>query len=79
MFRETSGGVTNPAVILARIIWQEFTLPVNKDEENSQWTYVYAASFVLGPVTGAMLAGVTFNMLQSAIAKRIAYKKKKKS
>ena len=50
---------------------------MNKDDENSQWTYVYAASFVLGPVTGAMLAGVTFNVLQSGIAKRIAYKKKK--
>jgi len=29
MFRETSGGIVNPTIALALIIWQEFTLNVD--------------------------------------------------
>ena len=64
MFREISGGVCNPAIALANIIWQEFTLSVDQDNENSQWTYEYAMSYFFGPVSGAFLAGVSYNMLQ---------------
>ena len=63
MFREISGGVCNPAIALANIVWQEFTLKVDQDNQNSQWTYEYALSFFIGPLMGAFLAGVCQNML----------------
>ena len=63
MFRETSGGTVNPAIALATIIWQEFTLNVDNENNNSQWTYEYALSFIVGPFCGAFLAGVVFNMM----------------
>lgn len=64
MFRETSGGYANPAVALGTIIWQEFTLSMDRDNEFSQWTYEYAASFTIGPIAGAALAGVTSNIME---------------
>ena len=63
IFREISGGIANPAIASAKIIWQEFTLKVDRDNMNSQWTYEYAISFIAGPFCGAFLAGVVFNML----------------
>ena len=63
MFREVSGGIANPAVALAKIIWQEFTLNVDNESDNSQWTYEYALSFIVGPFCGAYLAGIVFNVL----------------
>ena len=36
---------------------------MDKENNNSQWTYEYALSFVAGPFCGAFLAGVCFNML----------------
>ena len=35
IFREISGGVANPSVTLAQIVWQEFTLAVDRENENS--------------------------------------------
>ena len=64
MFRETSGGIANPAVATAKIIWQEFTLKVNPEAYNSQWTYEYATSFFVGPLAGSILAGVSHNILK---------------
>jgi glycerol uptake facilitator-like aquaporin len=63
MFRETSGGVANPSVALATIIWQEFTLPVDQENEHSQWTYEYATSFAIGPMAGALLAAILYNIM----------------
>lgn len=63
IFREISGGIANPAIALAKIIWQEFTLKVDVENDNSQWTYEYALSFIMGPFCGAYLAGVVFNAL----------------
>lgn len=64
MFRETSGGLANPSMALAIIVWQEFTLPVDLDNEHSQWTYEYATSFSIGPMAGALLAGVCYNVMR---------------
>ena len=62
IFREISGGVANPAIAGATIIWQEFTLNVDNENNHSQWTYEYAISFIAGPFCGAFLAGVVHNM-----------------
>ena len=35
IFRETSGGIANPAIAIAKIIWQEFTLSVDKEYDYS--------------------------------------------
>ena len=35
IFREVSGGIANPAIALAKIIWQEFTLSVDNENNNS--------------------------------------------
>lgn len=75
MFRETSGGLTNSSVAMAIIIWQEFTLPVDRFNSHSQWTYEYAASFFIGPVAGALLAGVSYNMMQHWVQTMKDYKK----
>lgn len=64
MFRETSGGIVNPAVVLGKIVWQEFTLDVDAENDNSQWTYEYATSFSIGPLVGAMLGGTVFNLMR---------------
>ena len=75
MFRETSGGIVNPAVAFAKIIWQEFTLKVDSENNNSQWTYEYATSFFVGPFSGAMLAGSCYNLLRHVAYKMDTYEK----
>lgn len=77
MFRETSGGYANPAVSLATIIWQEFTLNMDRENDFSQWTYEYAASFTIGPIAGALLAGALSNMMQYWAAEMRNYRGKK--
>jgi len=63
MFRELSGGFSNPAVTFAKIIWQEFSLNMDLDADNSPWSYTYATSFIIGPFCGSVLAGVFYNIL----------------
>lgn len=36
---------------------------MDQENENSQWTYEYATSFSIGPMTGALLAGVFYNVM----------------
>ena len=77
MFRETSGGFANPAVALATIIWQEFTLEVDPNNDFSQWAYEYASSFFLGPLCGGLLAGVLSNLMTHNAQEMLHYKSKK--
>ena len=92
MFREFSGGVCNPAIAFAKIVWQEFTLDADRNSENSPWTYEYALSYFIGPIAGALAAGVSFNIMRDtshlmqnypaemqARAQAVAAAKKKKS
>ena len=79
MLREVSGGTVNPALAMAIIIWQEFTLPVDRFNSNSQWTYEYAASFFIGPFAGALLAGACYNIMDQVSQDMKNYKKGPKS
>ncbi len=36
---------------------------MDQENENSQWTYEYATSFSIGPMAGALLAGVFYNIM----------------
>ena len=75
IFRESSGGIANPAVAISIIIWQEFTLSVDRYNDHSQWTYEYATSFIIGPIAGAFMAGVCYNMQQHWIQTMRNFKK----
>lgn len=48
---------------------------VDSENNNSQWTYEYAASFFIGPISGAMLAGATYNLLRHNAEKMDSYVK----
>ena len=66
MFREVSGGVCNPAIALAKIIWQSFTLEFEhgNDTSSQYWSKEYMISFFIGPIVGALAAGVSANIMR---------------
>ena len=64
MLSDVSGGVVNPAIASALMIWQEFTISLDPINSVSLWTYEYATGYLIGPFVGAMLAGVIANTIQ---------------
>ena len=61
---EISGGVVNPAVATALILWQQFTLNYNPDATISIWTYEYAIGYIIGPLFGSLIAGIMANIIE---------------
>lgn len=66
MFRETSGGICNPAVALAKIFWSHLSLTLEWQKHGvSLWSNEVAICYLVGPLAGAMAAGVSFNHMRS--------------
>ena len=82
---EVSGGICNPAIASALIIWQEVTIALDQEKALSYWTYEYAASYLVGPIAGATLAGIVANVIREKVEnieeqnekKRLELQKKK--
>ena len=49
------------------------------DNRNSQWTYEYTISFFLGPIVGALAAGVCFNILRETSVQMKAFELKQEA
>ena len=53
------------------------TIRLDPEHELSLWTYEYAFGYLVGPTVGAMLAGVTANMIEYVLNERAELAKSK--
>ena len=42
-------------------MWQNFTVQMDPNHAWAQWTYEYAACYLIGPMIGGFVAGTVFN------------------
>ena len=61
MFRDVSGGFTNPAVAFGQIIWQNAAVKLDPTQTWAVWTFEYSICYLIGPLIGAFVAGTVFN------------------
>lgn len=68
-----SGGIFNPAVALAQIIWQNLTYMYAYGPQQRYWTFEYALGYLIAPFLGGFMAGNIFNQVKSVIHKMEGY------
>lgn len=64
-----SGGIFNPAVALAQIVWQNLTYMYAYGPQQRYWTFEYGLSYLIAPFLGGFMAGNIFNHIKTAIHK----------
>lgn len=78
-FEGISGGIFNPALALAQIVWQNLTYMYAYGPQQRYWTFEYGLGYIIAPFMGGFMAGNIFNRIKDSIHKIEGYHHRKRT